>query len=130
MSRTTEEIVKDYFKDLQQAFTSGKIHPIRLHLAEDIVITTPHTRIEGKANVLKNFEERLLPFVDKMNITKQYFDRSSACTIYDYVTKKPHITLPTVSWQKVKDGVIYEMHIFFDTAAWEKVISGKERKAG
>ncbi|MFI5334604.1 MAG: nuclear transport factor 2 family protein [Chlamydiales bacterium] len=128
--RTTDEIVQEYFNDLQLAFDSGKVHPVRLHLAEDVVLVTPHNRIETKAKVLKNFEEKLLPNVDKMIILKHYSDRGSACTIYEYVTKAPHIKIPTVAWHKVKDGVIYEIHIYFDTALWDKMLAGRQRKAG
>jgi hypothetical protein len=128
--RSTEEIVNDYFTTLQNAYASGKLNPNKLHLAEDIVVFTPNGRAEGKTLVLKAYEEMLIPNIQKLVIHKQFSDRSSVCTIYDYVTKSPHLTIPAAAWYKVKDGLIYEMHIFFDPALWEKAMSGKQRKAG
>lgn len=128
--RSTEEIVSDYFTTVQHAYDTGKLNPLKLHLADDIVVVTPSARAEGKTQVLKTFEETMIPTVEKIVIHKQFTDRSSACTIYDIITKNPHLTIPTVAWQKVRNGQIYEMHIFLDSALWGKALAGKQRKAG
>lgn len=125
--RSIEEIVADYHTCLQQACLTGKINQMKLHFADDIAIVGPHHKLDGRVQVISKLEESL-SHIEKISIVHQFFDRSSACTIADYVTKKPHERIPHVSWHKVKNGMIYEIHNFYDTEDWKKAIG--LRKAG
>lgn len=118
MSRTVEEIAKDYYISLEQAFKVGKINPVKFHFADDIRIMGPNELVEGKSQVLKMYDEKFVPMMDKFVHNHQFFDRSSVCTILDCITKKPHITIPTVEWLKIKNGLIYEIHLFYDSKKW------------
>lgn len=116
--RTIEEIAKDYYIGLDQAFKVGKINPAKFHFADDIRIIGPMENIEGKSQVLKMFDEKFVPMVDKQIQHHQFCDRSSVCTILDCITKKPHVTIPAAEWLKIKNGVIYEIKLFYDSAKW------------
>ncbi len=118
MSRTVEEIAKDYYIGLDQAFKVGKINPVKFHFADDIRIIGPMEQIEGKPQALKMLDEKFVPMVDKLIHNHQFYDRSSVCTLLDCVTKKPHITIPAAEWLKIKNGLIYEIHLFYDSAKW------------
>lgn len=118
--RTVEEIVGDYFTVMQQACMTRKINPAKLHFSGDIVIVGPHKRTEGKTNVLKMYEQILVPNMHKIVIHHQFFDKSSSCTIFDVISMGPHETIPTAAWHKVKNGEIYEIQVFYDSAKWQK----------
>ncbi|HSW87202.1 MAG TPA: nuclear transport factor 2 family protein [Rhabdochlamydiaceae bacterium] len=117
MSRSVEEIVQDYYTDMQQAFKTGKLNLNKLHLAEDILFLRPDKRFEGKQNVEKMLQELFVPSIKRYQIVHQFHDKTSSCYVIDCITKKS-VTIPTVEWLKVKDGKIYEIHHFFDPTLW------------
>jgi hypothetical protein len=126
--RSVEEIVADYFTCLTQGCDTGKLNLAKLHFAEDILVVGAHKRIEGRANVLKYMQEKLIPHLQKIVINHRVFDKQTECTIVDFITKEAHETVPAAILHKVKDGVIYEIHFFYDSAKWAKGIG--LRKAG
>jgi hypothetical protein len=118
--RSVEEIVKDYYTDIQEAFKTGKLNLNKLHLSEDVMFLGPGERFEGKQAVEKMLLE-FIPRIKRYEFVHQFYDRSSACAIIDCVTKKS-ITIPSAEWIKVKEGKIYEVQIFFDPSLWKNSI--------
>jgi len=129
MHRTIEELVKDYYNEMQQAFKTGHINLNKLHFAENILVLGPNEKHEGKKNVEKMYNEMLLPYMTRFEILHHYFDHNSACTILDCVTKTPAGVVPTVEWMKFKDGKIYEIQLYYDGAKWKKVNEMKTRRS-
>lgn len=118
--RSVEEIVSDYYTAMQQACMTGKLSPAKLHFSGDIVIVDPNHRTEGRQEVLKMYEEKLLPNLERLVIHHQFFDKSSCCTIFDNITKMHREPVPTVAWIKVRNGEIYEVQVFYDSPKWHK----------
>lgn len=114
MSRRIDEIVSDYYTELKQAVSTGKINFNKLHLAKDIVILQPEMRHEGEQAVHAFFQEQFLPFIKRMEIIHQFYDEHSACGIVGLIGKSFPSTVSCAEWFKLKDSKIFEIHHFVD----------------
>ena len=121
MNRKIDEIVKDYYKDLTEAFKTGKLNLNKLHLAEDVLLLRPHEKFEGRQNVEKAMQDNLIPYFKRFELVHQFYDSTMACSIIDCVTKAS-ATIPTAEWLKIRDGKIFEIHQFFDSTAWSRAM--------
>ena len=117
MTRSTEEIIHDYYITLQDAAKSKILNAARLHLADDVVYIGPEGRVEGKHQLMKLFQDKLIPGLSKLSIQHQIFDKASGCTIFDWVNATPHTTHRFVEVHRVKNGVIYEIQRFVSPRA-------------
>lgn len=120
MNNKTQEVISDYYTELQKAFRIKKLDFNKLHLDEQVRIIGPNESFEGFQNVKEMFF-KFIAIVDKFNIKKQYFDEDSSCTVLDCVTSTPAGTVLTTELINIKEGRIVEIYIIYDTAAWAKI---------
>ncbi len=126
--RSVEEIVADYFTAVSQGALTGQLNTARLHFADDIRIMGAHKEIQGKPQVFKYMQEKLIPHLEKVTIHHQLADKNTNCSIVTFVTKTPHEPVPAALYFRVKNGVIFEIQFFYDPERWAKGIG--MRRAG
>ena len=120
MKNNTNEIITDYYTELQKAFRTKQLDFSKLHLADNIRVIGPNESFEGKA-VVEAMYAQFIQIMTRFDIKHQYIDQDSACTILDCVTSTPAGSVLTAEWLLVKEGRIVEIYPIYDSAAWAKV---------
>lgn len=115
----TEDILKQYYAIMQKAFVTKVLDTDTLPLTDDVSIIGPNERFDTISIVLPVLKQFIM-IVNHVEIKKQFFNETSACTILDCVTSTPAASVPIVEWIEVKNGKIQVIHLYYDTAKWKQ----------
>ena len=123
MTIASRDLVDSYI----QTVGARRLEDLRPLLTDDATFLFGDTRVHGREAFIDAFR-RLMPILDRTDISHTFVDGDEACVVYDFVTNTKVGAVLSVEHIKLRDGRIAESTLVFERLHWPEVLAElKER---